>query len=178
MNSHFQKLCFRSFAILLLALVAAFIDSAALAQGAHPTRRVVYTKASFGPVISNSVLAVDDMPEHKLSLTLRVDTGRTTDPDFTIVQESAYIQSDERPGKSRYSGYATYHMQGGDKVFIWWVCDDVPQGPKVDGESPVGSGTIEIVGGTGRYKNIQGRGIFRCYAKGPMVEENILDLSW
>ena len=148
------------------------------APSERATHRVVYTKASFGTTVTSSVLTIDDMPDHKLVQSFRIDAGRTTNPDFVITQEHAYIQGDERPGQTRYSGYATYLMQGGDKVFIRWESDKAPQGPSTGEQSPVESGTIVIIGGTGRYQKIQGRGVYRVYAKGPVVEENVLDASW
>jgi hypothetical protein len=151
----------------------------AAAQSKGSTRRIVFTKASFGSMITNSVLTLDDLPDHKLTQSFRMDTGRTTDADFVITQELVYGQSDERPGKApRYYGYSTYLMQGGDKVFIKWESDSVPQGPVVGEEPTKGSGNIVILGGTGRFKNIQGRGVWHEFAKGPVVEENILDISW
>jgi hypothetical protein len=61
------------------------------AQSERPTHRVVYTKASFGATITSSVLTLDDLPDHKLTQSFRIDTGRTTDADFTITQEHVYI---------------------------------------------------------------------------------------
>ncbi|MBZ5499962.1 MAG: hypothetical protein LAP85_26490 [Acidobacteriia bacterium] len=161
-----------------LATTATTASSLGTAPSERPTHRVVYTKASFGATITSSVLTIDDMPDHKLVQSFRIDAGRTTDPDFVITQEHAYIQGDERPGQTRYSGYATYLMQGGDKVFIRWESDKAPQAPSTGEQSPIESGTIVIIGGTGRYQKIQGRGVYRVYAKGPVVEENVLDINW
>lgn len=112
-----------------MATTATTASSMGTAQSERPTHRVLYTKASFGAEITSSVLTIDDMPDHKLVQSFRIDTGRTTHPEFVITQEYAYIQGDERPGQARDSGYATYLMQGGDKVFIRWESDSTAQGP-------------------------------------------------
>jgi hypothetical protein len=148
------------------------------ASGERPTRRVVFRKARLGKVARRDVLAPDDVPEHTLVQSYRVDVGETSDADFTIVRELVYGQSDERPDVSRFYGYSTYVMKDGDRVFIRWESDRVPQGPHVNGQAPSDSGTIVVVGGTGRYRNIEGRGVWQGYAGAPVVEINTLDLRW
>jgi hypothetical protein len=163
------------------ALVAQAVPagvSSATAPGERPARRVVFTKARLGKVARRDVLAPDDVPEHTLVQSYRVDVGETSDADFTIVRELVYGQSDERPDLARFYGYSTYVMKEGDRVFIRWESDRVPQGPRVNGQAPSDSGTIVVVGGTGRYKNIEGRGVWQGYVGAPVVEINTLDVRW
>jgi hypothetical protein len=148
------------------------------AEKGPAARRVVYTKAGFGATIATSFLTLEDGPDHKLTQSFRIDRGQTTDAEFVITEEQIYWQGDERPGQARYTGYSTYLMQGADKVFIRWESDPAPHGPKADGAAPVESGTIVVLGGTGRYQHIRGSGVYHGYAKGPTLEENTLDVSW
>ena len=68
-------------------------------------------------------------------------------------------------------------MKGGDQVFVRWKADAAPKGARADGEPAIESGVNTIVGGTGRYARVRGGGIYRAYAKGAVIEENILSVT-
>lgn len=140
------------------------------------TQRVLYTKTAFGDEITRSVLYVPDAPEHTLFQSFRVDAGKTNTPAFTIDEEQVWVQGEMRGRSGTFAGYAVYLMKGGDRVFIKWAADAKPTGVRDDGEPATESGTITVLGGTGHFSKIRGGGIYRGYRKGPILEENILDI--
>ncbi len=111
-----------------------------------------------------------------MTQSFRIDRGTTDAPDFVIEQEHVWAQGDARGPVRVSSGYAAYQMKGGDQVFIRWTTDATPKGARADGEPATGSGGIVITGGTGRYAGVRGTGSYRIFAKGPVIEENVLDI--
>jgi ketosteroid isomerase-like protein len=141
-------------------------------------RKILYTKTKPGRVLSEYTLSVDDQAGHKLVQVCRIDEGKTSDPEFALIEERVHEHGDVRPGHEQYSGYSTYFMRNGDRVFISYS-GNMDAGKPMPGEKQIiGSGTIEIIGGTGRYKNITGKGIYRLFKDGPILEENILEVSF
>jgi hypothetical protein len=139
---------------------------------------VTYTKSAFGTTISESVLTVDDEPKHRMVQFFRIDTGKVSDPDFVIVREEIYGQEDSRPDRSRYSGYSTFVMGNGDRVSLHWEGAETVLSSRTGDNPVVGTGTWQVLSGTGRYRQIRGKGAFRVFAKGPVLEENILEVTF
>ena len=160
--------------LLALALLGAL--TGAPEAHAQTAKRVVYNKTSFGPTLSRNVMIVTDTIPHTMTQSFRIDRGTTDAPDFVIEQEHVWAQGDARGPVRVSAGYAAYQMKGGDQVFIRWTTDATPKGARADGEPATGSGDIVVTGGTGRYAGVRGTGSYRIFAKGPVIEENVLDL--
>jgi hypothetical protein len=160
----------------LLALLA--VAAAIAAQGPERARKVIYTKNAFGTNISEAVLTVEDEPKHRLVQSFRIDAGKVSDPDFVIVREEIYGQEDSRPDRSRYSGYSTFVMGNGDKVFLRWEGAETVPSSRTGDRPVVSAGTWQVVSGTGRYRQIRGKWTYRVFAKGPVLEENILEVTF
>ena len=128
------------------------------AQLPSKARKVIYTKVNFGTNISEHALPLDDASDHKLTQSFRIDVGHSSDPELDIAQEFVYEHGDTQPGDARYSGYSTYVVRNGDRVYLNWASSPLNKATVPDEPATVGSGTIRIYGGTGRYKNISGRG--------------------
>lgn len=158
------------------AVVGALL-SATSAASAQNVKRVLYTKAAFGATLSRSTLDVPDTSAHRLVQSFRIDRGTTDDPDFAIDEEHVWGQGEVGGRAARSGGYAIYKMKGGSQVFLRWTADPKPTGTRADGEPASGSGTITIYGGTGRFAGVRGSGSYREYRKGPVVEENVLDVT-
>ena len=152
--------------------------AAVSAQGPARARKVIYTKTGFGTTISESVITLDDEPKHRLVQFFRIDTGNVSDPDFAIVKEEIFGQEDSRPDRSRYSGYSTFLMGNGDKVFLRWEGAETEVFSRKGNNPVVGAGTWQVLNGTGQYRQIRGKGTFRVFDRGPVREENILDVTF
>jgi len=141
------------------------------AEGIRPpsaaqSRKVIYTKENFGTPISEHTLSLDDATDHKLTQSFRIDVGHTSDPQFDIAQEFVYEHGDLRTDNAQYSGYSTYIMRNGDRVFISWASTPVAK-PTVPGEAEtVGSGTILIYGGQANTRASVGGAPTVCSTKG------------
>ena len=167
----------------MLRLLAALLllcatGSAIAVQGPAKTRKVTYTKTAFGTPISESVLTVDGEPKHRMVQFFRTDVGKVTDPDFVIVKEEIYGQEDSRPGRAKYAGYSTFLMSNGDKVFLRWEGAETDPAGRTGDNPVVGAGTWQVLSGTGRYRQIRGKGTWRGFAKGPILEENVLEITF
>jgi hypothetical protein len=158
--------------------VLVVVGGAVVPSAQQTARQVLYTKSAFGQVISQSTLKIPDAEDHTLVQVFRIDVGKTDSADFDIAQEHVWVQGDKRSKTATFSGYAMYVMRNGDRVHVRWAADPSPRGTRSDGEKAVESGTITILSGTGRYANIRGHGIYRSYANGPVLEDNILDVAF
>lgn len=168
----------RTSSLLILAVVIIFLPSASWAQSPEKSRTVLYTKTGFGTNISESVLTLDGEPEHRLVQFYRIDTGEVSDPDFAIVREEVYGQVESRSGQTRYSGYSTFVMGTGDKIFLRWEGGETELTSRT-GDNPVtDAGTWQVLSGTGKYSQIRGKGTFRVFEKGPLREENVLEVTF
>lgn len=149
------------------------------AQRAHgqTARTIRYTKSSFGPNITRSVLTVPDTASHSLIQAFRIDTGHSDSPDFDVVEERVWMQGEARGARLSFAGYTVFILRTGEQVSLRWTADPTPTGTRIDGEPARESGTAIIIGGTGRFAGIRGRATYRSYAKGPVLEEMLLDIQ-
>jgi len=161
----------------VIAVLTIGIGRSAVAN-AQTATRIVYTKGAFGANITSSRLDIPDTSDHYLAQSFRIDRGQTDSPRFVIEQEHVWVQGETRGNARSYAGYAVYHMKGGDLVFLRWIADPKPAGTRADGEAAAFSGAITILGGTGSFARVNGTGIYRGYAKGAVLEENILTLTF
>jgi hypothetical protein len=161
---------------LSVGLITIVAGQPATAQ-AQAAKHVVYTKPAFGPRITENRLAIPDTSGHFLIQSFRIDRGQTDSPEFVVEEEHVWVQGEIRGSVETIGGFSIYHMKGGDQVFVRWVADATPQGARTDGEPAAESGVNTIVGGTGRFARIRGTGIYRAYARGPVIEENILSFT-
>ena len=130
---------------------------AGLAQGlqAAEKKKIVYTTKS-GPVISRTVIKPGDHPEHRLIQQEQTSMTTSDDPDWNAAPVTVYSNSDMTAGNGNTWGYATRMHQNGDQTFYKF------QGTvKASGAGQgTGEGKVELMGGTGKFKNAKGTGAF------------------
>jgi hypothetical protein len=109
-----------------------------------------------GPVISKSDSA-SPQPEHKVINTVRKGTTSSADSDWDGTSLVNYGTSDFSGGKGTVQGFAVRTHKNGDQTFYTYRGNVKVVG---DGDPPPtsGEGTVQLIGGTGRYSNAKGSG--------------------
>jgi hypothetical protein len=114
-----------------------------------------------GKYTQRNSLEVGDVAAHTINLSEIVTTyvGDKPAPTFSNVRvkESRTILTSDFTNNSGFSsGYRTYTMDNGDKIFIKTSLI-LQTGPAADGKSVSFATTVDtITGGTGKFKNIRG----------------------
>jgi hypothetical protein len=145
-----------------VAAVLALVTSTALAE----KKSVTYTN-QMGPVLSRTSAIPGDRPDHEIVQATRQDMTTSPDPDWNAVPAINYGQSDLVGGSGTVSGYAVRTHKNGDKTFysylgkIWVVTEE---GAKLT----MGEGTVELIGGTGKFAKAKGSGTWTS-GKGGMA---------
>jgi hypothetical protein len=157
--------------ILLMALIVALtmLSSPASAE----KRSLVYYNKT-GPVLSRTVATPGDVPDHEVVQATRQDMTTSPDPDWNDVPVINYGQSDLIAGNGTVSGYAVRTHKNGDKTFYKYrgQLRAVTQGGVRETE---GEGTVELIGGTGRFANVRGSGTWTAPRGQPATIKMELD---
>jgi hypothetical protein len=136
----------------VLAVSASFLSGNALA------RDITYA-TKFGPVLSRTVFAPGDRAGHELIQAVRTDMTTSSDPDWNEVSVVNYGQSDLVDGSGSVSGYAVRTHKNGDKTYYRYE-GQVRASGSGNSKDTVGEGTVELVGGTGKFANAKGNGTY------------------
>lgn len=135
-----------------------------LASPAAAEKKSLTYESHLGPVLSRTSAAPGDRPDHEIVQTTRQDMTFSADPDWNEVPLINYSQSDLVAGSGTVAGYAIRTHRNGDKSFYSYqgklraVTED---GAKYT----VGEGTVNLIGGTGKFANAKGTGTWKS-AKG------------
>ena len=135
----------------LLALSPALAVEKGAAAGAGRTLSMtVQAKAS-----------IADVAGHELSQIVGVDHITTPDAisgvSFDGASFQTNIQADMVDGAGQVRGYGVWEAKGGEKLFLIYGYVVPPQPPGKNGFVPF-EGTFEWIGGTGRLKDVRGKG--------------------
>lgn len=113
-----------------------------------------------GAVLSRTAASPGDRPDHEIIQATRQDMTASSDPDWNEVPVLNYSQSDLIAGNGNVSGYAIRTHKNGDKSFYSYqgklrvVAED---GAKYT----AGEGTVNLIGGTGKFANAKGSGTWK-----------------
>jgi hypothetical protein len=139
-----------------VALLLAFALS--LLSGNVLAREMTYS-TKMGAVLSRTVFTPGDKPGHELVQTVRTDMTSGADADWNETSVTNYGQSDLVDGSGTVSGYAVRTHKNGDKTYYRYEGKIRATGTGSARET-VGEGTVELIGGTGRFANAKGNGTF------------------
>jgi hypothetical protein len=146
------------------ALVAALLTVAMALPALAAEKRSLTYSTRFGPVLSRTSAAPGDRPNHEIVQTVREDMTSSSNPDWDGVPLLNYSQSDLVSGSGSVSGYAVRTHRNGDKTFYRFS-------GKIDAaaEGSTGNGTVELIGGTGRFSGAKGTGTWRSEKGGATI---------
>ena len=149
-----------SFKRSLLLVLAWLTISSLFCSGSALAKEITYT-TKFGPAMSRTVLSPGDRPGHELVQAIRTGLTNSSDPDWNDAPVINYGQSDVVDGTGSIAGYAVRTHRNGDKTFYRFE-GTVKAG--ADGKDTVGEGTVELLGGTGKFASARGRGSYSSAA--------------
>ena len=152
MKPYLAKQWITGFGLTFLALSLSFV------AGGVQAKEFTYT-AKFGPVVSRTVFSPGDRPGHELVQAVRTDMTNSSDPDWNDVPVMNYSQSDLVDGSGTVSGYAIRTHKNGDKTYYRYQ-GKIKATAGGDTKDTTGEGTVDLVGGTGKFANIKGTGTY------------------
>ena len=141
-----------------LTVILALVSTTAAAE-----KKTLTYYSKFGPVLSRTSASPGDKPDHEIIQVTRQDMTTSPDPDWNDVPSLNYGQSDLIAGGGTVSGYAVRTHKNGDKTFYRYQGKIRPISEGV--KETAGEGTVELVGGTGKFANVKGSGTWNA-AKG------------
>ena len=141
-------------------------------------KKVTYTKESSQNISREDVFPGDN-PKHKISQTVRIDSLTYSDPDFGSSDDWVYSQIDSVAGTGSHRGYTVSNYKDGDKTFGKYEGAHKTT-VKENGAWEVNyEGKYQFTGGTGRFENIKGSGVYKgtITAKG-LTEEGECEVEY
>lgn len=142
--------------MVLFILGIAIIDSA----GAAEKKKVTYTKTSVREVSRNDITPRDN-PKHKMTQRIRIDSVKYSDPAFGSSEDWTYGQNDSYAGTGTHRGYTTSNFKNGDQTYQKWEGTHKTTINESGHWETKYEGTFQSIGGTGKFKNIKGNGVYR-----------------
>lgn len=143
-------------AAVLFILGIAMIDS----PQAGEKKKVTYTKTSARDISRND-LSPGDNPKHKMTQRVRIDIIKYSDPDFGSSEDWVYGQSDSYAGTGTHRGYTISNYENGDQTYQKWEGTHKTTIKENGGWESKYEGTYQFFGGTGKFENIKGNGVYR-----------------
>ncbi len=98
--------------------------------------------------ISRTVAVHQDLPDHQLAQTQRVQAYVSQDEDWNHAEALVYDQSETIAGNGTHRGYVVMTHSNGDKTYHSFR--------GAHNQSGISEGSGEFIGGTGKFKNIKG----------------------
>jgi hypothetical protein len=146
-----------SFAARAIGSTLFLVLLAGLSQGlqAAEKKKIVYTTKS-APAASRTVISPGDHPEHRLIQQEQTNMTTSDEPDWNAAPVTVYSNSDVTAGNGNTSGYATRLHKNGDQTFYKFQGTAKSSGA---GQG-TGEGKVELIGGTGKFKNAKGTGTY------------------
>lgn len=135
-----------------VAVVLALVSTTAAAE----KKSITYTN-QVGPVLSRTVAAPGDKPDHEIVQATRQDMTTSPDPDWNEVPALNYGQSDLVGGSGTVSGYVVRTHKNGDKTFYSYQ-GKIRAVTEGGARYTVGEGTVDLIGGTGKFAKARGSG--------------------
>jgi hypothetical protein len=120
--------------------------------------------AGTGRTLSTTVqakAAIEDTDGHELSQSVGIDHIGTPDAIAGVSFDGASFQTHDQAdlvqGSGQVRGYGVWEAKTGEKLFLIYGYSIPPRPAGQSGLAPF-EGTFEWIGGTGRLKNVRGKG--------------------
>ena len=149
-------LTYPSAASIAFAVILAVASTTAAAE----KKSIIYYNQT-GPVLSRTSASPGDVPGHEIIQATRQDMTTSPDPDWNEVPAINHGQSDLVGGSGTVSGYAVRTHKNGDKTFYKYQgkLTAVTEGSST---YTIGEGTVDLIGGTGKFANARGSGTWKA----------------
>jgi len=111
-------------------------------------------------IISRNILSPSDDPKHVMSQTVREDIITSPDQDWNDLAAVSYEQADHLAGNGSHHGVITVRHANGDETYLRYAGTDAMSVASGSAWEVTSQGTIQISGGTGKYKEMKGMGTY------------------
>ena len=139
-------------------------------EGYMKKKKVTYSK-KVKQIIYRQDTNIGDVPGHQLSNYVRISSINNSDSDFGLSENLEYGQSDHIMGNGSHRGYSDNNYESGDKTHMKWEGTHKTIVKENGGLETNYEGKFEFTGGTGKFNNIKGGGVY----KGTITEEGITE---
>jgi hypothetical protein len=146
-----------------LSTIVIMLSSALVASEAA-ARDITFT-VKFGATLSRSISPLGDRPGHELIQTVREGTTQSSDPEWSDVPVINYGQLDLVEGNGTVAGYTIRTHKNGDQSFYRYQ-GKLKAAAGGNMQASTGEGTVELVGGTGKFANVRGSGTWSSSVNG------------
>jgi len=155
----------------LVQAVASVLSLAVLVPSpASAAEKSLSGTATAKRVVSRSISLPGDDPRHALVQTVREDALKSSDPAWDESTGLAYEQSDSVATGGSHRGYSVIRHKNGDETYLKYEGTAQVVGEGSAQEISI-AGTLEVTGGTGRFKGVKGTGKYtgKAMAKGQVI---------
>jgi hypothetical protein len=154
------------------AILAAVMALSVLPVHAGQKKEMSYVK-TYSKSTSKSSFAIDDVPNHEVVQEVVLQKSKFSSPDFDPIEEWIHIQTDQIDGSGSHKGYYIEIHPGGEQTYGTFDGTHKTVVKENGSWASTWQGTYRYVGGTGKYKNIQGGGTYkgRASPQEPFYEE-------
>lgn len=132
------------------------IDSAEAGE----KRTFSFTKTLVRDVSKNDIIPGDN-PKHKMTQWVRISSVKYSDSEFRSSEDWGYGQVDSYAGTGTHRGYTVSIYENGDQTFQKWEGTHKTTIIENGGWESKYEGTYKYLGGTGKFENIKGEGVYR-----------------
>ena len=147
----------------VLSVAVAMLLSALVASEAMAKEGTFIVK--FGAMLSRSVSPLGDRPGHELVQSVPEGTTQSSDPDWSDVPVVNYGQFDLVGGNGTVAGSTIRTHKNGDQSFYRFQ-GRLKAATGGNLQDSTGEGTVELVGGTGKFANARGSGTWSSAGSG------------
>lgn len=145
----------------LFVLMFWLLGSTLQSQNVYAEKKKVTGTGTLVTILSQTKMYPGDVPKHVVTVTTRLDTDKSPNPDFDNSQVTLMGVSDYTAGTGVHRGYRSVVMPSGDKWYAGYegMTKTVPK----EGEFPQTTfeGKWWFTGGTGMFKGVTGGGTYK-----------------
>jgi len=155
-----KRLMPRLVLVVLVAVLCVVLVS--LSAEAGEKKKISGTN-KLGTVLARSIAFPDNFPKHEMHQLVRKDTVIScSDPEWVGMELWTYDQNDRMGGKVSDRGYNVYLLKSGEKVFVRFESPLTITAKEGGAWEITGEGSYEYIGGTGKFKDLKGRGTYKA----------------
>jgi hypothetical protein len=145
-----------------IVLAIVFSVSTAMINSAGAGEKITgtYTKTSKKEISRNDIIPGDN-PKHKMSQWVRIDSVKYSAPELVSSEDWGYAQADSYAGTGTHSGYTISYYENGDQTFQKWTGTHKTTINEDGSWEHKYEGTYQYIGGTGKFQDIKGNGVYR-----------------
>jgi hypothetical protein len=164
--------------LVLAVIVVFFTIFCGFSAQAAEKKKVTYTK-KIKQEISRENIYPGDVPKHQFSQFVRISSFTNSDPDFGSSESLEYGQSDSVAGNGSHRGYSVGNYKNEDKTYAKWEGTHKTTVKEGGVWEVIFEGKFQFTGGTGKFKNIKGGGVYKgkITAKG-LTEEGEFEVEY